>query len=195
MKKIKFKSEEKMILLSLLFFSLISFFLDNHAINFMNIIRNNIFDYLLPVFSLTFSLFIPLLAASTIYIYLKNKKDGIVPLWASFVITFIIVYAIKFIVQRSRQLGEMATTLFNLPDYSFPSAHAALAFCILAVIDKELRKLKILWLSLAIIIIFSRVYFKYHYFSDVAFGALIGYGIGMMVIRFWKRRIPKTKSL
>ena len=193
MKKISFKSEEKIILLVLLFISLISFFIDDYAINLMNFIRNVFFDYPLSVFSLTLALFIPLLVLTSVYLYVKNKKEGILPLWISFIVTFLIVYAIKFIVQRPRQTGEMFTALFHLSDYSFPSAHAALSFCILAVIDEEFRKLKIFWLSLAIVIIFSRVYFQYHYFSDVAFGALIGYGIGMIVIRKFENR--KTKSL
>jgi undecaprenyl-diphosphatase len=191
MKKISFKKEEKIVLYALVVISIISFFLDGYAIIFMHLIRNTFFDYSLFVFSLTFSLFIPLLAATSIYLYIKNKKEGILPLWISFTLTFIIVYAVKFIVQRPRQLGEMFTALFHLSDYSFPSAHAALSFAILAVIDEKFKKLKIFWLSLAILIIFSRVYFQYHYFSDIVFGALLGYGIGMAVLALYKKTTLK----
>jgi undecaprenyl-diphosphatase len=83
-------------------------------------------------------------------------------------------------------MGEMFTAFFHLPDYSFPSAHAALSFAILAVIDEEFRKLKIFWLVIALLIIFSRIYFSYHYFSDVTFGALIGYCIGVIIIKKFK---------
>ncbi len=187
MKKISFDKEEKVILAVLIFLCLISFFIDSYIVEGVYIIRNVFLDYILAVFSYNLALFLPLLTMVSVYLYSKNKKEGILPLWVSFVATFVIVYILKFIVQRPRMLGEMYT-VFHFADYSFPSAHAALSFAVLAVIDEEFRKLKIVWLAIALLIIFSRLYFSYHYFSDVAFGALIGYGVGMAVTKYFNKK-------
>lgn len=183
--KIIFDKKEKIIIFSLLIVSLSSFFFDNIVIAFSNLIKNSFFDYTLSIFSNTFSLFLPLVIITSAYLYFKNKKEGIIPLWITLILTTIVVYLIKFLVHRPRIIGEMYTSFLHIPDYSFPSAHAALAFAILAIIDEEMNDVKIVWLMLAILITFSRVYFSYHYLSDVLFGALIGYLMGILVFKVW----------
>lgn len=183
---IKLNKKENILIIILSFLGIISFFVDNLIIEFCKIIKNNFFNYTLSVFSHTFSLFLPLLILTSIVLYFKADKKRIFPLFLSVGITTIIVYILKFIVARPRQLGEMFTSVFHLIDYSFPSAHSAISFTILGFLFEEENWLKNIWIILAVIISFSRIYFSYHYFSDVIFGALMGFIIGLFCFRMSK---------
>jgi len=44
------------------------------------------------------------------------------------------------------------------------------------------KKIGLVWLVIALIVSISRLYLGAHYLSDVIAGALIGYGIGVLVI-------------
>ena len=60
--------------------------------------------------------------------------------------------------------------------------HALAAFAALPILDKEFPKLRVFWILFAFFVAVSRLYFSFHYFSDVVAGALIGYGIGLLFI-------------
>ena len=180
--------KEKIWISVLSILAITSFFLDDLTIGFFKIIKNSFFDYSLSIFSHTFSLFLPLLIFTSIILYFRAKKRMIFPLFLSAGITIIVAYGLKFLVHRERQMGEMFTTLFHLPDYSFPSAHAAISFTVLGFLFEEKGWLKIFWITLAVIIPFSRIYFSYHYFSDVMFGALIGFVIGLFCFRMFVKK-------
>ena len=188
MKKISFSLEEKIILLILGALSVISFFADKGFQDISSTIKSSFLDAALSVFSLNAGLFIPLIIAASLYFYHRKRNDAILPLWISFAATCVIVYALKFLIERPRPNGLLITTIFSLQDYSFPSAHAALSFAMLAVIDEEFERIKIVWLIIAVLIALSRVYFGFHYFSDICFGALVGYFTGIIVVRAMKNR-------
>ncbi|MBR9690522.1 phosphatase PAP2 family protein [Candidatus Woesearchaeota archaeon] len=177
MKKIGFEIK----LIGLLFvLSALSFLLDDYAIRFSSFIKNSFFDVILYVFSTNLFLFVGLLLATSFYLYSKGKN--ILPLWLTFGITWVLSYALKFMFQRVRP-GEMMT-IFGFQDYSFPSTHAVLAFAVLGVIDEEFREIMWAWLAVAVLTAVSRVYFSYHYLSDVMFGALVGYSVGVIIVRY-----------
>ena len=105
------------------------------------------------------------------------------PLGLGIISSYVITYALKFIVARPRPLGISMNFLFHLPDYSFPSAHAAVAFAALPVLDKTYPRLKWLWILSISFVAFSRIYIGVHYLSDVVAGAFIGYFISAFVIK------------
>lgn len=107
-------------------------------------------------------------AAATFMLFLRNKKL-LFNMWAAFLLTFLFSYALKLLVARERPL--------DIGNYSFPSAHAALAFCLFAFFKND-KNLKHWALAIAVVIAFSRIYISAHYLSDVVAGALIGYIIG-----------------
>ena len=98
---------------------------------------------------------------------------------------------LKVLVQRQRpfQLGlvsvlpaleKVSHTIWN---FSFPSFQAMLVFCAIPLLSKKFPRFKYIWIVFAGIVAFSRVYFGLHFLSDVLVGGLIGYLLGVLVIR------------
>jgi undecaprenyl-diphosphatase len=56
-------------------------------------------------------------------------------------------------------------------------------FSAIPLLSKEFPKIKKLWLILAVLVGFSRVYLGLHFLSDVIAGGIVGYFIGLWVIR------------
>ncbi len=118
------------------------------------------------------------MAAVVIAAFIFLKKEKVTDFWAAIGLTFLAVFALKLLVARERPLGAEYLS-FGLSDFSFPSAHAALSFCLLAFYCKDFSRLSYLWLGLALLVSFSRIYISAHYLSDVIAGALIGYSTGL----------------
>ena len=83
---------------------------------------------------------------------------------------------------RQRPVDVLLYPMFLVANYSFPSIHAATSFSVLPILDREFKKVKWFWILFAILISFSRVYVGVHYFSDIVFGAIIGYLIGFLFV-------------
>lgn len=87
---------------------------------------------------------------------------------------------LKMIVARQRPMVDMLVSAGS----SWPSSHAAFAFAMAAVLCKALPRYKWLWIVIACVIGFSRLWIGAHYLSDVISGALIGYCIGLFAVWF-----------
>jgi undecaprenyl-diphosphatase len=179
-------------ILSLIFDSQISLFFQN--------IRNPMLNYVFIGFTFEIATIMFLFAVTSLFLFKENKKEWILPLWVTAIIASIVSFIIKIIVQRPRpfetgivsglplavELLGKGINIFNFSfvwNFSFPSFQAALAFSALPLLDKEFKKLKYAWIIIALLIALSRVYFGVHYMSDVIFGGLIGYGVGLGVIK------------
>jgi membrane-associated phospholipid phosphatase len=66
-------------------------------------------------------------------------------------------------------------------------------FCTIPFISRKFPRFKYIWIISALLVAFSRVYFGLHFLSDVIVGGLIGYLIGIIVIKqekenkFWEK--------
>lgn len=171
----------------------VAFFLDKFVLRTIHFIENPFLDYI----SYLFINMIPVLIIFfiTLIIRLANKKklEWVFPFFLSIGITYIITYILKFIFARPRP-NSTELFLFNLPDYSFPSAHAAVAFAMLPMLNKEHPKQKIIWIIFVSLIAFSRIYIGVHYLSDVVAGALIGYFTSSFIIKLKQRKWKLTSS-
>lgn len=97
-------------------------------------------------------------------------------------VSFTITLIIRYIVRRKRpNFGSLYKPMLN--SYSFPSAHASVAFAMatsVSMLAIDLWSGPLLWLGIvllfvgAVAISISRVFVGVHYLGDVIWGALIG---------------------
>ena len=122
----------------------------------------------------------------------KKKREWILPLWLTMGATAIITVALKIIVHRIRPFtagivplasGITAKASYSVWDFSFPSGDTSFIFCTIPILSKLYPRLKYLWIGFAVFVALSRVYFGVHFPSDVISGALIGYFIGLIIVK------------
>ena len=130
-----------------------------------------------------------LLLIPLILLYKKKRLPYLmlITFLASFALTFIA----KLIVLRQRPMHTLVYPLINIINYSFPSMHAAVAFSLLPALVKFLPKQKYFWIIFAVLASFSRIYFGFHFLSDVVFGALFGYFIGLFALEYYEKNASK----
>ncbi|MBI2107603.1 phosphatase PAP2 family protein [Candidatus Woesearchaeota archaeon] len=115
----------------------------------------------------------------------KKSKQGIIkPLLASLALSIIISLLLKSMLLRERPFDVFRD--FGIINNSFPSMHALVAFASLPILARNLRNARYFTIY-ALLVAFSRVYFGYHYMSDVVFGIFAGYFTGMFSARFSKK--------
>lgn len=129
-----------------------------------------------------------------LFLWRNKDRKWVLPVGVCLFLSVCVSYLLKVIVRRARPFQEGVTSTldvlfyegissFNSWNYSFPSFQTMMVFAVLPLINKEFRKFRHVWLGFAILVGFSRVYFGVHYLSDVISGGLIGFLIGMIVIR------------
>ena len=158
----------------------ISFFIDKQVLFLFSNIRNPFFDLIMNLITNFGSLFVALFLIPTLFSLREKKFNYTIYLWAAFFSSIIISFLLKLIVLRPRPLTS--SSFFWILNYSFPSMHTLVAFAALPILDREFPKLRVFWILFAFFVAVSRLYFSFHYLSDVIAGALIGYGIGLLFI-------------
>jgi undecaprenyl-diphosphatase len=170
-----------------------SFFFDRAISDSVAYIQHPLLTKVMEWFSHEITVLVILVILSALFLYEERKNKFIPFLFMSFITAFIVTYALKFIIMRPRPFGEKIIDLsfFNVAlrfiDYSFPSAHSALAFSVLPILDKEFKKLKGFWIFFSCMIAISRIYLNQHFLSDVLAGCIIGYLIGEFVMRIGEK--------
>lgn len=134
-------------------------------------------------------------------IFKKTRRIGIICA-CSIVISFLINNLIlKNLVGRIRPY-EVITGLQLLVakpiDASFPSGHTSSSFSVAWVLLRNMpKRYGILFVALAAVIGFSRLYVGVHYPTDVLIGMISGIGCAYLaefLIKGWKQRKPAEKE-
>ena len=179
---------------------ILSLYFDSYIVQGVSYIKNNILDEFLVGLTFTSTEVIIFFVLTSLFLWSSNKRKWILPLWFTLLLSSIASFILKVAIQRPRPfqqgLIEVASFLvkdsYYVWDFSFPSAQTMLVFCALPFLVKEFPKFKYVWIVLAGLVGFSRIYFGFHFFSDVIAGAAIGYMLGALVIknekesRFWE---------
>jgi undecaprenyl-diphosphatase len=163
-----------LLLLGIFFDNQLAVFLANNRIAFL-IGLMNVFSFVgegVMVFILT-----------TIIFLIARKTKKLPFLWLSIIISAILTQVLKVIIMRQRP--DVALYVKN--SFSFPSGHATSVFSVLAVIWKEIPWLKWFWLVFAVVVAFSRLYLGLHYLTDVVVGALIGFSVSLIIVKYEKK--------
>lgn len=180
-----------LIILLIALTALAGFYFDSEIVKGISLIRNNLLnDFLLGITFLSPEIVIFFFLTS-LFLFQSHKRKYILPLWISLGLSVVVSFLLKSLIQRQRpfQLGlvsilpilEKASHLTW--NSSFPSFQAMLVFSAIPILWREFPKFKHVWIIFACIVAFSRVYFGLHFLSDVIAGGLIGYLLGMLVIK------------
>jgi undecaprenyl-diphosphatase len=187
------------------FIVFISLYFDSEIVTGISLIRNSFLNEFFIGMAFISSSIIIFFFLTGLFLWKKNKRKWILPLWFSFGLSVVISFLLKISVQRPRpfQLGivsilsALEKNSHLIWNFSFPSFHVMLVFCSIPILSKEFPKLKYLWIVFAGLIAFSRIYFGLHFLSDVIAGGLIGYLIGAIIVniekenKFWEKIYKK----
>lgn len=202
--------EKRGIIIYFLFVSLLilSFYLDNSISLIASGLRtdflNNFFVFITKI---TNEIFI-FLFFMLFFIFNDKKRKWILALGTSFFAGVLLSIVMKLGIQRARPFQQgIVTTLPSLIEkshylwnFSFPSSHTLLVFCLIPILIEVYPKLKGFFISIASLVGISRIYLGLHFLSDVFAGAIIGYGIGKLVVikeeenKFYEKFYKKIKE-
>lgn len=174
---------------------IISYTFDENVALFFKGAKLPILDAVLSTITNFGVVVVVILLVPSIVLYKKNKKL-VYLLWFTLVISFILSFIIKLLVLRQRPMEEFIYPLINIINYSFPSMHALVIFSLLPLLVKYLPKWKHFWVLFAFLIAFSRIYFGFHFLSDVVFGIIAGYFVGDFLLKLYeKKNYGKNRKL
>ncbi len=176
------KKISNMLLASGIIAFIASLILDKNVKSFMLLIKNPVFDLLFGWITNSMNIFVILIIITALLLLEEKKREWVFPLWASLMVSIAIAFAIKLIISRPRPM-ELPYAFLSALNFSFPSMHAMVAFAALPILNKEFADIKWFWILFASLVAFSRIYFNFHFLSDVVFGAFLGYFIGVFIVR------------
>ena len=181
-------------LILIVFLGLFALKFDEELIKEVSLLRNSLLDEFFIVITFISSEIIIFFILTALFLWREHKRRWIFLLWVSLGISAVLGFILKVSFQRLRpfQIGivellpKLQESSFSLWNFSFPSFQSMLAFCAIPLLDEQFPKLKKFWISFALLIAFSRIYFGVHFVSDVIFGGVIGYLIGTIVVKLEK---------
>ena len=169
----------------------VSFLFDAEISRAMSYLRADILNGFFLGITFISSEIIIFFVLTSLFLWNENKRRWIFPLWATLFFSSVIGVLLKVFVHRLRPFQEkVVSTLpvlvsdsFTVWNYSFPSFQSMLVFCTIPILSKEFPRFKYAWMFFAFLVAFSRVYFGLHYASDVILGGIIGYLIGILIVK------------
>jgi undecaprenyl-diphosphatase len=151
-------------------------------------LQNPVFNLLMPIIT-NFGLYIFWVAICLVLAIFGGEKGRNVALLLiiGILIGHFLSDFLKVVFNRPRPFMVLTGVhqLASVGNYSFPSGHATEVFIACVILAKKYGYVW-LFMLLAIITGFSRVYIGVHYPGDVIFGALLGTGIALLVLYFEK---------
>ena len=168
---------------------LLSYKYDNQVNLFFKNMKFPLLDSVLSIITNFGIVIVVMLAVPLLMLYRReNQRKSIDLLLLAFIISVVTAFIIKFVILRQRPLGILYYPFFNIVDYSFPSMHAMVVFSLLPILVEYLPRQKNFWILFAFAVSFTRIYFGFHFLSDVVFGALFGYFLGNYLLYLHQKK-------
>ncbi len=186
------RNKELILLFLIILIGFVSFYFDSEISKGVSLIRTDLLNNFFLGITFVSSKIIVFFFLTSLFLWRDHKRRWIFPLWLTLGLSVVVSFLLKVIVQRQRPFQQaIVSTLDVLKsnshlvwNFSFPSFQAMLVFCAIPILSKEFPKLKYIWVAFALLVAFSRVYFGLHFMSDIIAGGLIGYLIGVIIVKF-----------
>lgn len=181
------KTNDFLLIIFAIMLFLISYRFDQQINLLFKGIRLEFLDFIFSVITNFGIVVFVMLVIPSIILCRKNKK-WVYLLWLAFIASIILAFIAKFIVLRQRPAEAFTYPFIDIINYSSPSMHSMVAFGLLPILIKNLPRQKFFWIAFAFLVAFSRIYFGFHFLSDIVFGALFGYFIGDYLLDLYARK-------
>ncbi len=142
-----------------------------------------------------------LAVAGALAIIPRTRKIGVSALLALGLTALLGEAALKPLFARPRPYvdwPELPVLRPKLSAFSFPSGHAAQAMSVAIILKQHLGRKGWWFVSLAVVVGFSRIYLYMHYLTDVLAGFALGLLCGMIVFflveRYWPEGFLQRKK-
>jgi undecaprenyl-diphosphatase len=173
--------------------------MDRQIFLFLNTsLANSVFDFLMPFITNKKNWFVPIGIAWILLVWRGGRRGRIV----AFLIIPILILAdqtssslLKHTFDRLRPCKALDNVRLLIPcgsGYSFPSSHATNISAAFTLFIYYYGKYTVVWVTIILLIGFSRIYVGVHYPLDVLGGFAVGATISVLLIflfRFIERKI------
>ena len=167
--------------------------LDTALFYFFNVgLQNGFFDFLMPVLTNLDYWRIPLGLMVILLLIFGKKKGRITVLLLVLGIALsdqLCNNVLKPLIQRVRPcnvLEDIHLLVTCTRAYSFPSSHAMNIFTGCILLSYSYRKVRVIFLVIALLVSYSRIYVGVHYPFDVLVGVVLGILCAFIIITLFK---------
>ena len=168
------------------------FFFINHNL------QNSVFDIIMPfITKKAWVFFLPLF----MWCLAKNRKPAMIALILGFSSLLLSDWgsnSLKYFFERIRPCSELEGVRLLVgcgKSFSMPSNHAVNAFAFMTPFFMlQKNRIRYLFLTVALLVGFSRIYVGVHYPSDVLVGALIGVFVSVSILLVYKGTLSRFQE-
>lgn len=154
-------------------------------------IRCAFLDYVMAFFTYLGEAGVIWIVTGVVLLFFKKTRATGAMLLAALALSFVVGnFVIKPIVARPRPflINTNVNLFLSAPSgYSFPSGHATTAAAPAMVLLLKQRKLGLIALPVALLIMFSRLYNYVHYPSDILCGIVLGVLSALLVVFIFRK--------
>jgi len=163
-----------------------------HLVNYT--LRSSALDALMPYITEKSNFLGVIIVAAALVMALGRRRDrvGLLILVAVVATSDLASNALKHLYMRTRPCNAMEGVRLLVGcsgSYSFPSGHATNIFAAMVFLSARYKRFSPLFMLIAALVAYSRVYVGVHYPLDVAAGALLGSLIAVLYGEGEKRRL------
>lgn len=157
-------------------------YVDKNLFLMINGIQNNFLDYFFQI--ITYGGSAVFWIVMILLFLIKKEKKTASYLICALLIDFILTVSLKGLFLRPRPSETLSNIKLLRTEISpsFPSGHSSRVFAGATILGHQYPKYKIIFIILAILVAFSRIYIGVHYPLDTLIGSINGILVGLLCL-------------